>query len=90
MCRSLFLIVEDAAHLLRNGALPNREQLRELSSQMARLRKLPDTPPQIAFAAGGSGVGRPLPVFFGPPAGLLSASQGSLPAGWTASPGVVS
>ena len=56
MCGSLFLIVEDAAHLLWNEALPNREQLRELSSQMARLRKLPDTPPQIAFAAGSSGV----------------------------------
>ncbi|MFY9585290.1 MAG: citrate synthase/methylcitrate synthase [Candidatus Acidiferrales bacterium] len=42
---------EEAAHLLWKGALPNREQLRELSSQMARLRKLPEKTLEVVRAA---------------------------------------
>ncbi len=42
---------EEAAHLLWKGALPNREQLRELSSQMARLRKLPELTLEVVRAA---------------------------------------
>src|SRR5712692_9240543 len=42
---------EEAAHLLWKGALPNREQLRELSSQMARLRKLPGRTLEVVRAA---------------------------------------
>jgi len=42
---------EEAAHLLWKGALPNREQLRELSSEMARLRKLPEKTLEVVRAA---------------------------------------
>ncbi len=42
---------EEAAHLLWKGALPNREQLRELSSQMAWLRKLPELALDVVRAA---------------------------------------
>src|SRR5712692_9161102 len=42
---------EEAAHLLWKGALPNREQLRELSSQMARLRELSEKTLEVVRAA---------------------------------------